>query len=77
MELPPRTPRSTYGSKRPILGITDVLLIRSQALSISALVLGGGGLTHIATMHHFGGMPQELALESIQRFAEDVTPAFR
>lgn len=35
------------------------------------------GLTHIATMHHFGGVPQELVLESMQLFAEEVIPVFR
>jgi alkanesulfonate monooxygenase SsuD/methylene tetrahydromethanopterin reductase-like flavin-dependent oxidoreductase (luciferase family) len=35
------------------------------------------GLTHIATMHHFGGVPQEIVLESMELFAEEVAPAFR
>jgi alkanesulfonate monooxygenase SsuD/methylene tetrahydromethanopterin reductase-like flavin-dependent oxidoreductase (luciferase family) len=34
------------------------------------------GLTHIACMHHFGGIPQALVLESIRRFGEEVMPAF-
>lgn len=34
------------------------------------------GLTRVATLHHFGGTPQPLVLESIRRFAEEVAPAF-
>ncbi|HLG69990.1 MAG TPA: LLM class flavin-dependent oxidoreductase [Chloroflexota bacterium] len=34
------------------------------------------GLTHIATMHHFGGVPQETVLRSMRLFAEGVASAF-
>lgn len=35
------------------------------------------GLTHIATMHHFGGTPQEVVRESMQLFAKEVASVFR
>ena len=35
------------------------------------------GLTTISGTFHFGGMPQEQALQNIRRFAECVMPAFR
>jgi alkanesulfonate monooxygenase SsuD/methylene tetrahydromethanopterin reductase-like flavin-dependent oxidoreductase (luciferase family) len=34
------------------------------------------GLTAISGTFHFGGMPQELAIANIRRFARDVMPAF-
>jgi alkanesulfonate monooxygenase SsuD/methylene tetrahydromethanopterin reductase-like flavin-dependent oxidoreductase (luciferase family) len=33
-------------------------------------------VTRLALMFHFGGMPQELALASMRRFARDVAPEF-
>jgi alkanesulfonate monooxygenase SsuD/methylene tetrahydromethanopterin reductase-like flavin-dependent oxidoreductase (luciferase family) len=36
----------------------------------------GVGLTRVATLHHFGGTPQPLVLESMRRFAEEVAPTF-
>ena len=35
------------------------------------------GLTTLTGTFHFGGMPQELALKNIRRFAEQVMPAFK
>jgi len=35
------------------------------------------GLTTISGTFYFGGMPQQMALENIQRFAEEVMPAFQ
>lgn len=35
------------------------------------------GLTTISLTFHFGGMPQEMALKNIRRFAEKVMPALR
>src|SRR5581483_1702122 len=35
------------------------------------------GLTTISGTVYFGGMPQEMALENIRRFAAEVMPAFR
>jgi len=34
------------------------------------------GLTTVSGTFHFGGMPQEMALENIRRFAAEVMPAF-
>ena len=49
----------------------DALACREHLAHIAEL-----GLTRVATMHHFGGTPQPIVLESIQRFAEDVAPTF-
>jgi hypothetical protein len=34
------------------------------------------GMTIASCSFRFGGMPQQMALANIQRFAEEVTPAF-
>ena len=34
------------------------------------------GLTVVSGTFYFGGMPQEMALRNIRRFAEEVMPAF-
>ena len=34
------------------------------------------GLNAISTTMHFGGMPKDMAIDSIKRFASEVIPAF-
>jgi hypothetical protein len=35
------------------------------------------GATHIAGVHHFGGVPHDRVLQSMRLFAQEVAPRFR
>ncbi len=59
------------GETRAIIG--DVARCREQV----AYLRDTFGATRIATVHHFGGVPQDQVLASMRLFAAEVAPSFR